>query len=204
MTTETTRAAKSARSTNELDALLELRQKFLGFLERRMNDRDLAEDILQAAYLRALDAENRPADDVSSVAWFYRILRNAIIDHHRRQSTEHSALERWAKELETQSQPDPGLEQTVCACFALLLDRMPTGYSSLLRSVDLGEESLSDYARQQGITAGNAAVRAHRARFALRKLLLKCCGACGDHRCLDCTCKHGPSALAAAGPPVQG
>ncbi|WP_446742847.1 sigma-70 family RNA polymerase sigma factor [Silvibacterium acidisoli] len=195
MATETKRAAKSARSTHRLDVLLELRQKFLGFLERRIPDRELAEDILQAAYLRALHAENGPVEQDSAVTWFYRILRNAIIDHYRRRSTEQSALDRWAKELETQPQTEPELEEAVCACLALLVDRMPSGYASLLRAVDLDDQPLTEYAKQQGITAGNAAVRAHRARTALRKSLIECCGACADHHCVHCTCKHRPSSM---------
>lgn len=185
------RTVKTVRTSNRLVSLLELRQKFLGFLERRIRDREAAEDILQAAYLRALAAGD-PVDGDSSVAWFYRVLRNAIIDHHRRRSTEQAALDRWAKELEAQPQPNSFLEETVCACLSLLVARLPAGYSSLLRSVDLGETKLSDYAQQQGITPTNAAVRAHRARAALRKSLLECCGACADHKCVHCTCKHAP------------
>jgi len=38
------------------DSLLDLRRQFLRFLERRVRDRAVAEDILQTAYTRALEA----------------------------------------------------------------------------------------------------------------------------------------------------
>jgi RNA polymerase sigma factor (sigma-70 family) len=172
-----------------LNSLLDLRRQFLGFIERRVDNPALAEDILQTAYLRVLDNGSQLRDDESAVAWFYRILRNAIIDSYRRRATEGAALARWAQELETETSSNPALEETACQCIAGALDRLTPAYATLLRAVDLGETTLANYAGGQGITPGNAAVRAHRARAALRKQLIRCCGTCATHGCLDCTCR---------------
>jgi RNA polymerase sigma factor (sigma-70 family) len=171
-----------------LNSLLDLRRHFLGFVQRRVQDPAAAEDILQTAYLRSLDSASQLRETDSAVAWFYRILRNAIIDHYRRRATEGAALERWVQELETETQPNPALEQTTCQCIGGALETLTPAYASLLRQVDLADAPLSTYAAEQGITPGNAAVRAHRARTALRKQLLLCCGTCATHGCLDCTC----------------
>lgn len=61
-------------------------QKFLSFLSPRVEDRATAEDILQFAYLKAMEHGSEIRDDESTVAWFYRILRNAITDHYRRRA----------------------------------------------------------------------------------------------------------------------
>jgi RNA polymerase sigma-70 factor (ECF subfamily) len=174
---------------NTFEALLDLRRRFLIFLERRVDDRAIAEDILQGAYLRALEAKGRLREEESAVAWFYRILRNAVIDHYRRRTTEGSALERWARELDSASAPEPHWQETTCQCIAGALEVIAPGYADLVREVDLGEGSLADYASARGITPGNAAVRAHRARAALRKQLIRCCGTCSDHGCVECTCQ---------------
>jgi RNA polymerase sigma-70 factor (ECF subfamily) len=177
------------------DTLLDLRRRFLAFLERRVDDRVLAEDILQAAYLRALESRGRLRADESAVAWFYRILRNAVIDHYRRRTTEGAALERWAKELEhTTAAAEPQLEETVCQCIAGALEVITPAYAELLREVDLKERSLAAYAAAQRITSANAAVRAHRARVALRKQLIRCCGTCAEHGCIECRCKISAAA----------
>ena len=175
-------------SETTFNSLIDLRRQFLGFVQRRVNDRGLAEDILQTAYMRALESANHLRENESAVAWFYRILRNAVIDHYRRRTTEGAALERWAQELETETTPDPLLHETACQCIAGALETLAPAYASLLREVDLGEVALTSYADSQGITPGNAAVRAHRARAALRKQLIRCCGTCATHGCLDCTC----------------
>ena len=39
------------------DSLLDLRRRFLALIERRVEDRAIAEDILQAAYVRALESQ---------------------------------------------------------------------------------------------------------------------------------------------------
>ena len=68
---------------------------------------------------------------------------------------------------------------------ALLDQRQASG-------VDVDEGSLNDLAARTGITSGNAAVRVHRAREALRKQVRTACGSCAEHGCLDCHC--GPKA----------
>ncbi len=172
----------------KLETLLEHRRQFLGFVQRRVGDAALAEDILQAAYMRALqhDGDVRAAE--SAVAWFYRILRNAVIDHYRRRSTESEALMAWGREMEDAVVPAPEIRDEVCRCLTVAIDNLPVNYAELLRHVDLAEQPLSSFAQSRKITAANAAVRAHRARTALRRELIRTCGACAEHGCEQCTC----------------
>lgn len=180
-------------STNSLTTLLERRASFLGFVQRRVGDRALAEDILQAAYVRALEHMGSLREEQSATAWFYSVLRNAVIDHHRRRTTESGALSRLAIELgsEEPSTPDASTQKFVCGCIAHVLPTLRPAYAEVLREVDLEEAPLGDYARRHGLTNGTAAVRAHRARAALRRELARFCGACSVHACLDCVCKQG-------------
>ena len=67
--------------------LSEKRAPFLAFLRKRVESIEIAEDLLQAAYLRALEHIRQLRDERRAEAWFYRLLRNAIIDHYRRAAT---------------------------------------------------------------------------------------------------------------------
>jgi RNA polymerase sigma-70 factor (ECF subfamily) len=178
-----------------LQTLLDRRSAFLGFIQRRVSDRELAEDILQAAYLRALEHSDKLRDSDSIVAWFYALLRNAIVDLYRRHASESSALERLAVELgsDEPSTPDPSMHAFVCGCIEQVLPALRPAYADILREVDLNEEPLSEFAHRHQLTAGNAAVRAHRARLALRRELTRFCGSCSTHGCLDCKCKRPAS-----------
>ena len=128
----------------------------------------------------------------SSVAWFYTVLRNAVIDHYRRRSTEASAMERWKSEFgdSEPTVPDASTHDFVCGCIEHVLPQLRPAYAELLREVDLQETPLTEFATRHQLSAGNAGVRAHRARAALRKALAEFCGACSLHACLHCVCKQ--------------
>jgi RNA polymerase sigma-70 factor (ECF subfamily) len=179
-----------------LNTLLERRARFLAFVQQRVTDAVLAEDILQAAYVRALEAASGLRAQESAVSWFYRVLRNAVIDHYRRRATESAAMYRWALEfgLSDAAAGDPAATASarhfVCGCIEHVLPSLRPAYAEVLREVDLAEMPLAEFARHHQLTAGNAAVRAHRARAALRRELVRTCGACSVHACLECVCKE--------------
>ena len=180
-------------SDTTLQTLLDRRAGFLAFVQRRVADPALAEDILQAAYMRALERSGSLREDDSTVAWFYSMLRNAVIDFYRRRATESKAMDGWAAELGlgdgALAAPDAAARKFICGCIAHVLPTLKPAYAEILREVDLDEESLVSFAKKHALTAGNAAVRAHRARAALRRELARVCGACSIHACLDCCCK---------------
>jgi RNA polymerase sigma factor (sigma-70 family) len=177
-------------SNATLQILLDRRARFLAFVQNRVDDRSLAEDILQVAYMRALERSETLREQESVVAWFYSVLRNAIIDHYRHRTSETFAMDRWALELRLAGPNAAEPARTfICGCIEHVLPSLRPAYAEVLREVDLADAPLSDFARRHRLTAGNAAVRAHRARVALRRELGRTCGACSVHACLDCVCK---------------
>jgi len=178
-----------AATPEVVQALVGNHRKFLAFLERRVNSREVAEDILQEAFVRALPRAGELRDEESVVAWFYRSLRNALVDHYRKQGAEQRAFEKVSV-LSDGAVPgvDAELMDTVCACAGELIATLKPEYAKALRRVDLGGASVKAWAEADGISANNASVRLHRARAALRQQVEKSCGTCADHGCLDCHC----------------
>jgi RNA polymerase sigma-70 factor (ECF subfamily) len=170
--------------------LVEGHRDFLAFLERRVESRAAAEDILQTAFVRGLE-RGAGVQDEKVVAWFYRVLRNSVIDHYRQRSTSVRTMEAWRREFTELQEPDAALHQEICQCVSGLLTTLKEEYQQALRIVDLEDGKLSDLAQQSGITAENAAVRVHRARKALRRQVEQACGTCAEHGCFDCHC-NGP------------
>jgi RNA polymerase sigma-70 factor (ECF subfamily) len=182
-------AERDPSAPGVLRVLLDNHARFLGFLERRVGSRDEAEDILQEAFVRSLGRADSLRSAESATAWFYRVLRNAIIDRHRREGTRSRALVGLAAEVEAEAPgPDQELEAAACACVTALLETLKPEYGAAIRRVDLDGLSVRDYAGEAGITPGNAGVRLHRAREALRRQLARSCGTCLEHGCLDCRC----------------
>jgi RNA polymerase sigma factor (sigma-70 family) len=183
-------ASTENRSPEVMKALVDNHQRFLAFLKKRVDSAEVAEDILQEGFAKALTTAGQVRDSGSIIAWFHRLLRNAVTDHYRRQGTESRALELVAAKEDTSEEiDDREMFDTVCGCVLGLLDTLRPDYAAALKSVELEEQSLGDYAAGAGITPGNAAVRLHRAREALRTQVIRCCGTCVQHGCEDCTCK---------------
>ena len=176
--------------------LVDNHRQFLAFLERRLGDRALAEDILQDAFVKSLQKEEDARDEQSSVAWFYRTLRNAVIDHYRRSGARSRALESFARELEGASEPPPELHDAICGCVTRLASTLKPEYESAIRRIDVEGAPVQDFAAEAGITPNNASVRVFRAREALRKQVKVSCGTCADHGCLECSCGKSKAASA--------
>jgi len=166
-----------------VETLVANHQRFLSFLEKRVESREAAEDILQEAFVRGLDSPSlRQAD--SAVAWFYRALHNAVIDHYRRRGAE-------AKALQAMPQPERDeLLDTICACVSDLINTLKPAYAQAIQRVDLDGLKPGDYAEEEKITANSARVRLFRAREALKRRVIQSCGTCAEHGCVECGCKR--------------
>ena len=141
--------------TEAISGLINQRKQFLHFVENRVNSHAVAEDVVQAAYIRAIEKASTLQKDESAVAWFYRILRNAVIDHYRHRAAEDRALEQWAKDLITETQPDIATQQIVCQCIDNVLSTLKPAYSEIIREVDLAENSIGSFAKSGSSTASN-------------------------------------------------
>lgn len=169
--------------------LVDNHRRFLAFLERRVGSRAVAEDILQSAFVRGLEKLEHLRGDESATAWFYRILRNAMIDHHRRNASASRGIAALATELEQRQEPGSEIEGEVCRCVAALAGTLKPEYADAIKRIELEGVAVKDYAAEAGITSSNAAVRVFRAREALRAQVARSCGTCAEHGCLDCTCE---------------
>ncbi len=189
----TSSAERDPASPDVLNVLVENHRRFLAFLERRVGSRATAEDLLQEAFVKGLNRADSIRDEAAIVAWFYRLLRNALVDHYRHQGAEERALAHVAGTEETTAPGTDGeLHNEVCACVSALVKTLKPEYAMAIERVDLGGATVAAYASEIGITANNGAVRLHRAHEALRRQLVRSCGTCATHGCLDCTCGAGP------------
>ena len=171
-----------------LAILLENHRAFLNYLERKVGDRTVAEDILQDAFVKLASRPDQAPPDEALVPWFYRSLRNAAVDRYRRAGTATRALEAFALEMERAELAQPDAENEICACIGRLTTTLKPEYSDALMAIDVHGQPVKAYAEERGLTSSNAGVRVFRAREALKKRVKECCGVCAEHGCNDCTC----------------
>ena len=178
----------AAENPAPVTTLMENHRAFLRYLERRVGDRALAEDILQDAFAKVVARPERAPADEAIVPWFYRTLRNAAVDQFRKRGAADRAYEAFARELETHEEPTSELEAEICACVSRLATTLKPEYADALQAIEVGGTPVKAFAAQHGLSPGNAAVRVFRAREALKKRVAESCGTCAEHGCVNCTC----------------
>ncbi len=171
-----------------LDELVARRADYVGFVRSRVRDDSLAEDIVQAALLKASERLEQLRAGESASAWFYRMLRNAVVDQRRREASARRGAERLAF---GESGTVAAIERAPrpCRCVGKLMEGLKPEYAEALQRVEVDELSVKDFAREQATSANNAGVRLFRARAALKREVVATCGSCcADGGCFDCTC----------------
>lgn len=177
-----------------IQRLTENRSLFETFLRRRVQDDFIVQDLLQQSFVKAIQQQHSLHNEESVVAWFYRILRNTVIDYYRSKASEDTRRNDFLEQSRVLTDGHaPSLDEvkaTVCSCLDGVVSALRPGYADLIRRVDLTGETLAVVARDLQITPNNATVRLHRARQALRQRLEDSCGICSKHGCLNCTCQE--------------
>lgn len=171
--------------------LVECHRDMLRFLQRRLRDRDEAEEVLQTFFARAL-ARSEDLRDVRSVrGWLSRVLASTIADHQRR-AARRRGRETLTDPVEIEKiliEADEELDNQVCSCLYRILPTLRPVYAEVIWRIDLLDEPRDRVAASLGLTIGTVNVRLHRGRRALRRRLEEICLTCPVHGFLDCRCE---------------
>jgi RNA polymerase sigma-70 factor, ECF subfamily len=131
---------------------------------RLLEDRDLMDDALQEAYLKAFRALPSFRGESGVASWLYRIVYNTCLDQLRRvRRTRHVSLEA-ASEL-----ADPGANPEEASTrkrdLAEAMAALPTEMRAAVLLVDAEGMNYADAAEVLGIARGTVASRLNRARL---------------------------------------
>lgn len=145
--------------------------KLFGFVLRRCNgDRELAEDITQETWLRAVrDWRARGLPD-RPLAWLTTVAARLASNHHRRNTTE-PLDETLSARL---TAPDDSAERDRMGRQSLVrraLARLPGFQLSLIEAFHYDRRSVADIARTYELTERGVEGRLRRARHKLRQIL---------------------------------
>jgi len=158
---------------------------FAGFVRARAASADV-DDILQMAALRAVERASTLDDPARVLAWLYRLHRNAIVDAARARGRRERLVEPVAEPLAAR---EPAIDAT-CGCSLRQAQALSPSYAAILQLTQLAGESIAGAAAELHVSVGNATVRLHRARRALRARMYEHCGVSSVAECLDCRCTY--------------
>jgi len=177
---------RSSRSAER--ALLDGRGAFMGFLVKRLGNRADAEDVLQEFCIRVLTRKDQLRDAERMDGWLCAILRSTLNDHYRKGARHKRLAGAVAQEPEEWIADAPTQMAHLCTCHNGLIKELRPAEAELIRRIDFGEEDREAVALDLGLTRNALGVRLHRARTALREVLVNHCGACCQKDRDDCFC----------------
>jgi RNA polymerase sigma-70 factor, ECF subfamily len=131
-------------------------------------DRELAEDVTQEAWLRAVREWRRRGVPDTPLAWLTAVARNLIVDQLRRR--EHVSLDTVSagEVLAAVEQNDVSDSAEVASAVTRALTRMPVAEAKLLESFHFERFKVSQLAELYGISERAIEGRLRRARERLR------------------------------------
>ena len=169
---------ESGRFPDELIAVYrETVNELYEFVSRRSGgSRELAEDVTQETYLRAMTAWPRRGLPDCPVAWLQTVARNLLLNHYRRRQPE--LFDSTDIDSVLDGAASDGTEAGALVCWGLA--RLNARHARLLEAFYIDERPVRSIAADFGVTERAIEGRLRRARLALKKLLLPHVGTKGE------------------------
>ena len=158
------------------------------FTISRVNNTDLAKDLVQEAFLAGLKSAKSFQGKATERTWLVSILKRKIIDHYRKTNSKKGKAEvrmnfyddgenkgSWLEERVPQNWDNTSEKQIeneelryqLEAC----IDKLPQKYAMVFRMKTVQEFETEEICKELGITSSNLWVIIHRARTQLRKCM---------------------------------
>ena len=161
--------------------------ELLGYARQRVNDPQLAEDLVQETFLAAMQGLENFKEESTPRTWLFSILRHKLMDHYRKAfrnqhvSIDHDGPapfdenEHWKKEHvpadwgDTELLDDPDFNSMLAHC----MGHLPEHWAAVLRLKYLEQKKTDAICKELGITTTNYWQMAHRSKLQLRECLEK-------------------------------
>ncbi len=165
----------------------------------RVNNREIAEDLVQETFLSGLKARDKFRLDCSEKSWLYNILRNKIIDHYRKKTNKE--IKQSASSLEVDDDsffnhffqqegkyknhwndgsapgdfelPADSLfeREEFMEILKICLSRLPEQWAKVFSLKNIDEYSSKEICKELQLTSSNLWTIIHRAKLQLRGCL---------------------------------
>ena len=166
MTSEQARLRQNIQTSYET-----LRGNLLGYLNSRVNDRQIAEDILHDVFAKALLAVDKGTAPQKPINWLQTIARNAVIDYYRSKRS----MDELPDEIAQEDEYDPEAASHLAKCLRPFASELPSLYRDTLLATDFDGKTMREVAEAEAVSLSAIKSRASRGRKMLKQKLLDCC-----------------------------
>lgn len=153
-------------------AVAEFSTKLRGFIRSRVRDNATADDLTQETLLKVFRSRTALQQGQRLEAWLYRIARNTIIDHWRRQRPNDELPANLA------SEPADGtadVTEAMARSLRIFLEELPAMYREPVRLAEFEGLPLAKIALRLDLSLTAVKSRVRRGRAMLKRKLQECC-----------------------------
>lgn len=151
--------------------------KLHSFIQSRVGDSTVADDILQEVFLKIYSRIDTLKDSSKIQSWIYQITRNTIIDYYR----SHKKIEGLPESISELVSED-NARQEIGRCISPMIQTLPVHYRDTLMLSEIEGLKQKEVAVKQGISVPGVKKRVQRGRALMKEMLLKCCQFEFDHQ----------------------
>ncbi|MEE9435742.1 MAG: RNA polymerase sigma factor SigZ [Candidatus Adiutricales bacterium] len=149
------------------------------FIDSRISDPSMADDILQDVFTRIQTRIGTLKDTSKIKSWIYQITRNAIIDYYRSQKQLVELPESLAAPEEDESEKT---REEIAGWLLPMIRSLPEPYREALILAEIEGLTQREVAKMQGLSLSGAKSRVQRGRSMLKDTLVECCRFEFDHQ----------------------
>lgn len=177
--------------TNTATIWKEFHKQLFGFINKRVKDEDIANDILQDIFVKIHLKLDTLTDEEKLTSWVYQITRNSILDYFRKQKPQTEIPESL-----TEIKEEKNFNEELNKCLTPMIEQLSDEAKEAILQTELGDLSQKEYAEKLGISYSGAKSRVQRAKKQLHNLFTECCqiesdkyGNVIEHECkTNCGC----------------
>lgn len=140
------------------------------FLLKKVGQKDVAEEILQNAFLKIHQYLPSLQDSKKARAWMFQITRNEMANYFQ-QSKKYKPAPDWDSNDWNSAVPF----QYCVQCFNRFLEGLPENYGKVVELVYFEGKPQQETAHILNISLANVKARLRRAKASLKKQLMQCC-----------------------------
>jgi RNA polymerase sigma-70 factor (ECF subfamily) len=159
-------------NTNKFQSIFkEFNSKLKAYIQSKVSNPSDIDDILQEVYIRIHLNLSKIKNDEKLTPWIYKICRNIIFDHYRKNKKIYAEIE---NEIHEEINDLTALE-TLSSGLHIFIDKLPNVYKNAILESEINGLKQKDIATLEKITISAAKSRVQRGRDKLKELLLDCC-----------------------------
>lgn len=156
------------------DNILPLKNKLFGFALRYVQNRQVAEDIVQDIMLKVWDNKNELKEIKNIESWCMTLTRNRSLDHLKAKSSKTSDLNDNHMSLASDATPDQALERKeIMVKIKEVVDKLPLKQREVVELRDFKGFSYKEIAEIVGTDINLVKVNLHRARKAIKEQVIQ-------------------------------